>query len=133
MRRIALLVWVASLAACNTLRPTACATGQQAAVQDLVYFGTQTPTGEVAPDAWKGFLADTVTPRFPQGFSTWPASGQWRSDTGGIVHEPSYVLSLVHPASGSDDDAVRAIVATYKARFRQEAVLQVRSAVCMAL
>ena len=33
-------------AACAPLRPSACASGQQAAVQDTLYFGTAKPTAQ---------------------------------------------------------------------------------------
>jgi len=102
-------------------------------VQELVYFGTQTPTGGVSRDDWADFLATAVTPRFPAGLSTWQATGQWRSVTGELVHEPSYVLSLVHPGEEASDAAVAGIVAEYKHRFAQEAVLRVQSPVCMSL
>ena len=49
------------------------------------------------------------------------------SDTGELVHEPSHVLSLVHPADAASETAVGEIVAEYKNRFEQEAVLRVRS------
>jgi hypothetical protein len=122
-----------ALTACQTLSPRSCLPGQQAAVQEQIYLGTQTPTGHVTAEEWNQFLGESVTPRFPQGFTTWQASGQWRSESGSIVREPSYVLSLVHPAGTSDDVAIGELIATYKHRFQQEAVLQVRANVCMAL
>lgn len=121
-----------ALTACHTVSPRSCLPGAQAAVQQQLYFGTQTPSGQVTPEAWSQFLTESVSPRFPQGFTTWQASGQWRSASGSIVREPSYVLDVVHPASISDDAAIRDIVESYKTRFQQEAVLQVRANVCMA-
>jgi hypothetical protein len=132
-RTTAIALLSIALTACQTLSPRSCLPGQQAAVQEQIYFGTQTPTGHVTAEEWNQFLGESVTPRFPQGFTTWQASGQWRSESGGIVREPSYVLSLVHPAGSSDDAAIGELIATYKTRFKQEAVLQIRANVCMAL
>ena len=109
-----------------------CPSGQQVAVQELLYFGTDKPSGRVTPEDWAQFLGETVTPRFPEGLTAWSASGQWRSASGAVVHEPSYVLSLVHPESASAEKAVQELVTSYKARFVQEAVLRVKSNVCMS-
>ena len=129
-RNAALLCLFAVLTACATVPAPRCATGQQTAIQDLVYFGTDKPSGRVTPEEWRQFLVETVTPRFPEGFSVWQASGQWRSASGAIVQEPSYVLSLVHPPSAAIDRSIEELVASYKARFQQEAVLRVRSDAC---
>jgi hypothetical protein len=50
-----------------------------------------------------------------------------------IVHETSYVLSLVHPDNPASDAAVVEIVTAYKTQFQQEAVLRLRSTVCAFL
>lgn len=127
--RVALIA-VALLTACETSPVPRCQPGQQSAIQDLVYFGTDKPSGRVTAEEWADFLARTVTPRFPAGFSVWQASGQWRSASGEIVHEPSYVLSLVHAREAAVDQAIGELIAEYKTRFQQEAVLRVRSHAC---
>jgi hypothetical protein len=42
------------------------------------------------------------------------------------------VINLLHGEDGGSEGAVRAIVAEYKARFRQEAVMRVTSAACVS-
>jgi Protein of unknown function (DUF3574) len=118
---------------CETMNGLSCGGGGQRAVQELVYFGTDAPSGSVTPEAWAQFLSETVTPRFPHGLSAWQASGQWRSASGQIIYEPSYVLSLIHPNNAPQDKAVHEIIASYKTRFRQEAVLRVTTPVCTSL
>src|SRR5262245_25622608 len=95
-----------------------CPGSQQLAVQELLYFGTDTPAGRVTPGDWTQFLDDTVTPRFPDGLTAWQAAGQWRSASGAIVQEPSYVLSLVHAQSAAAEKAIQELVAAYKAKFQ---------------
>jgi predicted Zn-dependent protease len=119
--------------ACAPLRGPVCATGQQQAVQDTLYFGTAKPNGSVGADEWKRFLEETVTPRFPQGLTVSQAAGQWRGADGAIVREAAYVLQLVHPGEAAQDSAVADITAAYKRQFEQEAVLRVRATVCIAL
>ena len=58
-------------------------------VNDQIFLGTDTPSGPVSPQEWTSFLAESVTPRFPQGLTVWQASGQWRGNDGAIVREPS--------------------------------------------
>lgn len=110
-----------------------CGDGGQLVVQELLYFGTETPSDHVTPEHWAQFLNEIVTPWFPDGFSVWQASGQWRSASGEVIREPSYVLSLLHSEDVDQEQAIRELVTSYKTRFHQEAVLRVRSSVCKSL
>lgn len=121
------------LASCGTINGLSCGSGGQRAVQEVVYFGIDTPSGSVTPEDWTRFLTDTVTPRFPDGLSVWQASGQWRAASGVMVNEPTYILSLIHPDNATTNKAMQDILSSYKTRFHQEAVLRVSSAVCASL
>jgi hypothetical protein len=134
--RVALISVVLSstLAGCASLESSACASGEQSSVSEVLYFGMAKPTGGTVTEAeWADFLRTAVTPRFPAGLTAWPASGQWRGADGQVVREDSYVLNLLHPADASAESAIQAIVAQFKTRFAQEAVLRVRSHVCTSL
>jgi hypothetical protein len=99
-------------------------------VSDRLYFGRSIPGGGFVSEAdWTGFLRDVVTPRFPEGLTVWAARGQWRDSSGVIVQERSFVLELIHPADARLDASVAEIIAEYKHRFRQEAVLRVQDRV----
>jgi hypothetical protein len=99
---------------------------------DTLYFGTQKPEGGAVSDAeWQQFLADEITSRFPSGLTTWEASGQWRDTHNVIERERTHIVQIVHRSSGEDEGRIAAIIATYKKRFAQEAVLRVRSDVWM--
>jgi hypothetical protein len=130
---LGVLLFFASLTGCGAMTIMPCKDDEQLAVQELLYFGTETPSGHVTPEAWTQFLSEIVTPRFPEGLSVWHASGQWRSASGEVIREPSYVLSLVHPDDVAPSKAVQEIIASYKTRFQQEAVLRVRSYTCRSL
>jgi len=130
---VMMALWLAATSACTTGVSPGCAATERRLVQDLLYFGTTKPTGVVTPAEWTDFLGGVVTPRFPHGLTVWPASGQWRGTDGAIVREPSFVLSLIHPADEASETAIRAIIDEYKARCRQEAVLRVRSQACVSL
>ena len=109
-----------------------CAAGEQAFVGDLLYFGTTTPGGIVSADDWADFLRTSVTPRFPQGLSVWPAAGQWLGKDGKIARESSFVLNVVHADDDAAEHAIQAIRQDYETRFAQEAVLRVKSAACVS-
>lgn len=121
-----------ALSGCAAMSGPACTASEERAVSELMYFGTAKPDGVVSVSEWEAFLQASVTPRFAQGFTAWPASGQWRGADGGVVREASYVLSLVHAADERSEAAARAIVSEYKTRFQQEAVLRLRSPVCVS-
>lgn len=115
---------------CGTISGFSCGDGGQRAVQELMYFGTETPSGSVTPEEWTRFLSEVVTPQFPQGLSVWQASGQWRAASGVMVKEPTYILSLIHPDDTVTNKAIQDILSSYKTRFQQEAVLRVTTPVC---
>jgi len=118
------------LAACAPLSPRACKGDAQAVTHDSLYFGTATPHSVVTSAEWLEFLRGIVTPRFPQGFTSWDGSGQWRSASGEILREGSHVVSIVHPDDEPSERAVLEIIDAYKSQFRQEAVLRLKTRAC---
>jgi len=111
-----------------------CGDGFETFERDTLYFGRAIPSGGQVTDAeWTAFLDETVTPAFPLGLTVIDAAGQWRGMQGDVVRERSKLIVLVHPHSEKDDAAIGRIVAAYRVRFAQEAVLQERQAVCVRL
>ena len=110
----------------------ACAASGTAYTRTTLYFGLARPAGTISAKEWKAFVREEVTPRFPQGFTTWEALGQWQSETGRITRERSKVLLLVHPDTAPVRESIAALIATYKKRFQQESVLWETAGVCAA-
>lgn len=129
---VAVLAFGCIAAGCAAVHETGCAQGEQRSVSDMLYFGTSRAAGTITSAQWSGFLRSAVTPRFPEGLTAWPASGQWRTAGGAVVHEASFVLILVHPDDDTSETAVRAIIGEYKSRFDQEAVMRVKSHACVS-
>ena len=121
------------LSGCSTLWAPVCASGERVSIAEIVYFGTNKPEGVVSSEEWSTFLREVVTPKFPDGLSVWQASGQWQDGDGRLIRENTFVLSLVHEREPSPEENVRAIISEYKTRLQQEAVLRVKSHVCISL
>jgi hypothetical protein len=120
------------LPACAPPDTFTCSSGEQASVEDTLYFGTNKLGGAVTTEEWAGFLSSFVTPRFPNGLTVSPAAGQWRGNNGELIRENSYVLKLVHANNSFNDTAIQEITDEYKAKYQQQVVLRVKSQVCVS-
>jgi hypothetical protein len=132
MIRTAALLALAALLATTPAR-AACPAGQTPMLHVRIYFGLVIPaTGKRLPDSdWQDFLARTVTPRFPSGFTVYDAMGQWRDLKTKIVgREPSRIIEVDAPDSKNLRTKVEDVRKTYQARFRQQAVGLVTEPVC---
>jgi hypothetical protein len=93
-----------------------------------LYFGRSKPDGSlVADEDWKAFLAETVTPLFPDGFTVLSGFGQYREKSGKIISEPSQVLIFLYPGRTKKESRakIEEIRTAYIKRFDQESVLRV--------
>ena len=131
------VVVLGGAAGCTVSRPpppsaaTSCSTGQDLLIRDSLYFGRNRAAQPPVRDSeWQKYLSDVLTPRFPDGFTVVNASGQWRGASGAIEHEESEIVTLLHGQSSTVDRAIAEVVAEYKRRFDQEAVLHERATVC---
>lgn len=116
MRRTAIALAIL-LSACATYAPHASVQG----IADRLYCGRSIPGGGEVSDAdIQKFLDEVVEPRFPEGFTTWTATGNWEG-----TEEATLVLEFVHPYGRRFDDAVREIAEEYRRRFRQQSVMRV--------
>ena len=121
------------LGACAATPPR-CPAGTTAATVAEAYFGRNVAGREEVSEAeWRAFLADTVTPAFPDGLTATDGAGQWRGRDGRIIQERSKVLAVVLP--GQDAAQARArlrpVEDAWKARFRQQSVLTVYRSACV--
>jgi hypothetical protein len=138
MRKPAIVVLAVLLATTGCHAPqVAPATAPAAApfqtlVSDRLYFGRNIPDGGVVSDAdWEAFLAEVITPRFPAGLTVLRGRGQWRDASAVIHREDSVIVDLLHSGDAASEKAVLEIMAAYKTRFRQEAILRVRDSVAV--
>ncbi len=98
-------------------------------ISDRLFCGRSIPGGGEVTDAeLEKFVDEVVTPRFPEGFTMWTATGSWAGE-----EEQTLVLEFLHPYGRRFDEQVREIADEYRRRFRQEAVLRVTLPAVMEL
>jgi hypothetical protein len=94
-------------------------------VTERLYCGRSIPDGGMVSDEeWTRFVAEVVTPRFPDGLTIWRADGQWREGTE-IIREPVMVIEVLHAGDPASRAKIEQIAQEYRTRFRQSAVLRV--------
>lgn len=105
----------------------------EAWVESTLYMGRGLADGGTVPDAGvQAFVAETIVPAFPDGFTILDARGHWRDGrTGRAVGETTVVLVVAHPPGPEADAALRRIADTYITRFGQSAVLRSDHPVCV--
>ena len=124
-------------AGCATGGDPVCPAGMDSFTELNVYFGLEKGSGQtVTEEEWQSFLADTVTPHFPDGLTVLDAQGQWFDTDGGrLYRESTKLLNVLVPAdaAASGVDAIHAISDVYKRRFEQQAVFYTSLPACAAV
>ncbi|HEX8170289.1 MAG TPA: DUF3574 domain-containing protein [Thermoanaerobaculia bacterium] len=122
MSRRAAIVFALLLSACAHV------TVQRAVVSDRLFCGLSISDGSMITDAQlETFIDEIVVPRFPDGFSVRRGEGYYLDKVKGPTAEPSITIEIVHADTIAASRAVREIAEEYRRRFRQQAVLRVRS------
>ncbi len=85
--------------------------------------------GGIARIAWDEFLAQVVTPRFPDGLTWYDAHGQWQTRLGEVTRQDSRVLILLHAATPEKDRLVEELREEFKTRYHEISVLRADVAV----
>ena len=110
-----------------------CGEGATPAAEFRLYFGRNTGDVEtVSDEAWGAFLADEITPRFPDGLTVMDAAGQWLSGRGQLIVERSKVVILLAPDTQEALRSTEEIAHAYNEKFSQEAVLRTKDTTCIS-
>jgi len=104
-------------------------------IRTELYFGQAKPQGGLVSESeWESFLDQSVTPRFPNGFTVVHAQGRYLMSDQTLQKEPAQMLIILHPESSSDAETkIAELVHEYIHRFNQESVLRSDSAARSAL
>lgn len=101
--------------------------GAEAFDRTELFFGTAKPDGTAVTEAeWTAFLADEITPRFPDGLTVMTGMGQWQEEDGDIIQERSQLVILLYPSEFAAESGalIEEIRAAYEQDFQQESVLR---------
>ncbi len=110
---------------------TCAATAKPLARLELI-FGLASKRGPITNTAFARFLEREVSPRFPDGFSTFEGHGQWRGKDGRISKESSRLLLIWYVRDANSEAKIEAIREAYKKRFRQESELRADARSCVS-
>ncbi len=101
--------------------------GAEAFSRTELFFGTAKPDGTAVTEAeWTEFLAEEITPRFPNGLTVISGMGQWQEEDGDIIQERSQQVILLYPAEFAVESGalIEEVRAAYETDFQQESVLR---------
>ena len=100
--------------------------------QTTLYLGRGLSGASIDDEAFRGFIEEEVTPRFPSGFTMSHGEGAWKNTSlGKTIYETSTMLIILHPGSKTERQALRQIANAYRTRFHQQAVIEARHSVCV--
>ena len=127
---------VLAIAACADIEVSTseCADGGELWHEYRLFMGRGSGGEEVVSEEdWAAFLADTITPRFPDGLSVIDVAGQGTNTDGTLERERTkMLLVVVPPADETALNRINEIGAEYQRRFTQDAVLRVVTPACVA-
>lgn len=110
-----------------------CPPGTEAFAEYRLFFGRSQGDQEVVSEAaWRVFLAEEVTPHFPDGLTVLDAAGQWHEDSGLIVRERTKLLLVLAPPGADAMQRTDEIADAYKRAFGQSSVLRVVTEACVS-
>ena len=99
-----------------------------------LFFGRAKPDGSMVTDEeFHSFLDEIITPRFPNGLTALPGTGQFRGSSGVVMREGSVFVILLYPADDQGDSTrIEEIRDAYRKAFQQESVLRVDAESCVS-
>jgi uncharacterized protein DUF3574 len=130
---LALFLLAGCAAPTADLPPSACLLpGQQPMLVVELFFGRNIPgRAPVSEAEWSDFVAQVITPNFPDGFTVFDGAGQWRNpQSGAITREPPKILLAAAYPRPDLKDRVAAVIEAYRARFPQKSVGVLTSWAC---
>jgi hypothetical protein len=137
----------ASLAACATPGPAPVASAQPAAVAEpacaaggvrmnrleLIFGLDIKGGGRITEKDWYSFLETEVTPRFPDGLTTFDGYGQWKvPGDGRIARLKTKLLLIWYAPSEQAENAIQAVREAYKTKFNQISVMRIDGQDCVS-
>jgi hypothetical protein len=123
-----------ALAGCATApTPGRCPAGEERLRTAQLFFGRNIGDQPgVSEAAFRKFVDEELTTRFPDGLTILDGGGQWRGSENQLIREASKVVLIVLPKTADAPQRVEAVRTAYKSRFHQDSVLLVTQASCVS-
>lgn len=91
-----------------------------------LYFGAGLANGsQISPGAWAAFLAEVITPAFPDGLTVVQANGQMKGADGLIRRQPTWVVVILRPVGSAQDQKLGSLIRSFRSRFSGAEVMRV--------
>jgi Protein of unknown function (DUF3574) len=134
MRVLAFAALGVMLAAQASAQTITCTANHTSMMQAELLFGRNIDGRHgVTERAWARFLAEEITPRFPDGLTVYDAAGQYRENPAAkIVRERSKIVMILVESGDISMQRIGQIVDAYKKRFRQKSVGVVIKPACVS-
>lgn len=123
-----LLTLVAAHSAASAQPALLCTGSQKSWVVAELLFGRE----HISERSWSRFVADEITPRFPDGLTVYDAKGQWRAPAERIIRERSKVVMIAMPPGAENETRLQQVIDAYKSRFRQQSVGLIVKPACVS-
>lgn len=129
----ALIALAVGLAGCASPPQPSCPPGQQRLRTAQLFFGRNVGDKPgVSEVAFRKFVDEEMTTRFPDGLTILDGGGQWRGSENQLIREAAKVVLIVLPKTADAPQRVEAVRSAYKDRFHQDSVLLVTQASCVS-
>ena len=132
MRIVAAAAALLALAGCaQPQQASSCPAPLRPATEVHLFFGGDAGNGRAVSEAeWAAFMAEEVTPRFPDGLSVIDVAGQYGEPSGRMVREKTKLVVVVVFDAPAHLSRVRAVIDAYNRRHNQNSVFRTEHAVC---
>jgi hypothetical protein len=131
-----IILLLGGIAACASRAPSAACllpTEQRMLVAELFFGRAIRGRAPLSDTEWAEFAAQTITPNFPDGFTTFDGEGQWRNPHAGrIVGDPTKILLVAAKPAPDLGHRLATVIEAYKARFHQQSVGLITRDACAA-
>jgi hypothetical protein len=89
--------------------------------------------GPLTDAEWAEFVAETITPNFPEGFTVFDGQGQWRNPlTGNIAGARTKIVLIAAKREPDLTRRLSSVIDIYKTQFRQQSVGTITRESCAA-
>jgi Protein of unknown function (DUF3574) len=130
--RLGAVALIVALGGCASLS-LSCQDPARSMATAEIFFGRKIGNATLVSNAaFAQFVADEVTPRFPDGLTVIDGNGQWRDGRGILLREPSKVVLLAFHDDPVKQRGLVEIADAYKRKFHQQSVLTTVRAACVS-